>query len=136
MDFLEKISVNTTCVPKESADWLDWKSFLRILFTIPADFKLSQYYIFIFYSFFKGLVEVKSLFSDNTSQRFSLVKKYGKILSEGFDWMGMLSHEKFSAMWERDLGAAKSAKQDNRKIYLRIVILDRYYKYIDAVRTA
>ena len=55
--------------------WLNWKSFLETFYTIPSDFKITKYHVFIFTKDDPANVQVKELSTDVTWQRFRLLKR-------------------------------------------------------------
>jgi len=127
MNIIAESAVSTRCVPSVKVSWKAWKAFLGQFFTIPSTFKLSGPHVFKFHKDYTGKVKVKNFTDSNSESMFTLMKRNITMEHIRMCWNAEQRIPVYNAVI-RDLEQVPSAHESNRKRYLTVNILDRYYR--------
>lgn len=125
MKTIETSSVNNTCVCGSDVNWFNWKYILERYFTIPRDFKITQYHIFNFDQSRPGVVYAKELTTSDGCE-FNLLKKDVDVIKMQEEIKNLMqSTDGFVPIIP--LTEVPSAHEGNRHAYLMKNVINRYY---------
>lgn len=125
-DLINRSAKNTDCIEPDNVIWRLWKAILSTSFTIPSQFRISQYHVFRFSKNFPGCVQAKHLTSTEEWSQFDLLKKGGDSYKAGIECRRMAKGFKYTADIQ-DLEKIYSPKEGTRKKYLLKHICDHYF---------
>lgn len=128
MDIIENSSSTNNCVPGHKVQWYDWKTILTQYFTMPSSCKISQYHVFTARSASPGSLYVKALSTDGGELAFNLLKS-----EPSQPTLADLRKKEFM-LRAKSLKEVPSKHLSTRHNYLKVNVLDRYYRNNEEVQ--
>jgi len=126
MRVVEESSSSTSCVPSRRVSWKKWKLLLQQYFTMPSGCKITKYHVFRFSSATPWRMHVKELSNSSREHTFDLKKRNVSLEAAKQNYACDIGSVFAHSITPLDL--VTSQQHDTRQNYLKVNILDRYYK--------
>lgn len=127
MKIIDESSKSNKCIPGSEVRWMDWKKILSPHFSIPTALSITKYHVFTFKKEKPGVLFARYLTSSEEEFEFNLISRSRKKEGLHRDWIADLHNPDYCSNIVA-LEETPSPKHKTRRNYLKVNILDRYYK--------